>query len=257
MTNQSAQQSISVARNVTVGTIGRAHLWEYGQFKAEAEIKELEHEQKLWDNEQLQKDGLHNGRVEKLLQSMPFGSEATTEEKSKVKEILADFNDVFAVEEKELGDCNLIEVEIDTGDSKPIAQPLRRTPITVRDKIDEEVNAMLEMGIIWESWSDWASPIVAVIKPDGKIRICVDFRKVNEVTKSFQHPLPRMDDCLEKIGLSLGKSTEQYASRPCVSTFDLKMGYHQLRIKEQDAHKMTFRTLRGLYEYTRLPMGLK
>ncbi|MCP4474844.1 MAG: hypothetical protein GY821_09840, partial [Gammaproteobacteria bacterium] len=71
VTNQSAQQSISVARNVTVGTIGKAHLWEYGQFKAEAEIKEQEHEQKLRDNEQLQRDGLHNGQVEKLLQSMP------------------------------------------------------------------------------------------------------------------------------------------------------------------------------------------
>ncbi|MCP4474504.1 MAG: hypothetical protein GY821_08075, partial [Gammaproteobacteria bacterium] len=71
------------------------------------------------------------------------------------------------------------------------------------------------------------------------------------------HPLPRIDDCLEKIGLSLGKNNKQYTSRPCVSTFDLKMGYHQLRIKEQDAHKTAFRTHRGLYEYTRLPMGLK
>ncbi|MCP4494753.1 MAG: RNA-directed DNA polymerase, partial [Gammaproteobacteria bacterium] len=181
-------------------------------------------------------DGLHNGRVEKLLQSVPFGPEATETEKTQVQEILADYNDVFAVEERELGDCNLIEVEIDTGDSKPIAQPLRRTPITVRDKIDEEINVMLAMGIIRESWSDWASPIVAVIKPDGKIRICVDFRKVNEVTKSFQHPLPRMDDILEKIGISLGRSTSPYESRPCVSTFDLKMGYHQLRIRDEDAH---------------------
>ncbi|MCP4476089.1 MAG: RNA-directed DNA polymerase, partial [Gammaproteobacteria bacterium] len=170
---------------------------------------------------------------------------------------MADYNDVLAVEERELGDRNLTEVEIDTGDSKPIAQPLRRTPITVRDKIDEEINAMLAMGIIRESWSDWASPIVAVIKPDGKIRICVDFRKVNEVTKSFQHPLPRMDDILEKIGISLGRSTSPYESRPCVSTFDLKMGYHQLRIRDEDAHKTAFRMHRGLYEYTRLPMGLK
>ncbi|MCP4458528.1 MAG: hypothetical protein GY816_10975 [Cytophagales bacterium] len=59
-----------------------------------------------------------------------------------------DYNDVFAVEERELGDCNLVEVEINTGDSKPIAQPLRRMPIMIRDKIDEEINTMLEMGII-------------------------------------------------------------------------------------------------------------
>ncbi|MCP4504373.1 MAG: RNA-directed DNA polymerase, partial [Deltaproteobacteria bacterium] len=221
------------------------------------ERREEDHQQKLRDNEQLQKDGLHNGRVEKLLQTVPFGPEATEDEKSQVQEILADYNDVFAVEDRELGDCNLIEVEIDTGDSKPIAQPLRRTPITVRDKIDEEINAMLDMGIIRESWSDWASPIVAVIKPDGSVRICIDFRKVNEVTKSFQHPLPRMDDVLEKIGISLGRSADPYESRPCVSTFDLKMGYHQLRIRDEDVRKTAFRTHRGLYEYTRLPMGLK
>ncbi|MCP4492734.1 MAG: RNA-directed DNA polymerase [Gammaproteobacteria bacterium] len=129
-------------------------------------------------------------------------------------------------------------------------------PITIRDKIDEEINTMMAMGIIRESWSDWASPIVAVSKPDGSVRICVDFRKVNEVTRSVQYPLPRQDDVLEKIGLSLGLSTE-YASRPCVNTFGLKMGYHQLRIKNEDAHKTAFRTHRGLYEYTRLPMGLK
>ncbi|MCP4474881.1 MAG: RNA-directed DNA polymerase, partial [Gammaproteobacteria bacterium] len=162
------------------------------------------------------------------------------------------------MEERELGDCNLIEVEINTEDAKPIAQPLRRTPITIRDKIDEEIEAMLTVGIIRESWSDWASPIVAVSKPDGSVRICVDFRKVNEVTKSLQYPLPRQDDILEKIGISLGKGASNgYADRACVSTFDLKMGYHQLRIKEEDAHKTAFRTHRGLYEYTRLPMGLK
>ncbi|MCP4493959.1 MAG: RNA-directed DNA polymerase, partial [Gammaproteobacteria bacterium] len=86
----------------------------------------------------------------------------------------------------------------------------------------------------------------------------MEFRKVDEVTKSLQYPLPRLDDILEKIGISLGKGTKEgVASRACVSTFDLKMGYHQLRIRDEDAHKTAFRTHRGLYEYTRLPMGLK
>ncbi|MCP4488751.1 MAG: hypothetical protein GY820_15775, partial [Gammaproteobacteria bacterium] len=119
-----------------VGIIGKAHLMEYGKFRAEVERREIDHEQKLRDNKQLRDEGLHNGRVEKLLQTVPFGPEATVEEKEQVQEIIADFNDVFAVEERELGDCNLIEVEINTGDAHPIAQPLRRTPITIRDKID-------------------------------------------------------------------------------------------------------------------------
>ncbi len=179
-------------RNAVVGTISKAHLMEFGQFRAEVEKREVEHEQKLRENAELQREGLHNGRVEKLLQTVPFGPEATDEERSKVQEILTEFNDVFAVDERELGYCNLMEVEINTEGAKPIAQPLRRTPITIRDNINEEIDAMLAMGIIQESWSDWASPIVAVSKPNGSVRICVDFRKVNEVTKSLHYPLPLM-----------------------------------------------------------------
>ncbi|MCP4476239.1 MAG: RNA-directed DNA polymerase, partial [Gammaproteobacteria bacterium] len=104
--------------------------------------------------------------------------------------------------------------------------------------------------------SDWARPIVAVTKSDGTIRIGVDLRRVNAVPRSFQFPLPRTDEILERIGLSMGRQTK-FDNRPCISTFDLKMGYHQLQIKPEDRHKTAFRTHRGLYEYTRLPMGLK
>ncbi|MCP4474745.1 MAG: RNA-directed DNA polymerase, partial [Gammaproteobacteria bacterium] len=207
-------------------------------------------------NHRIQKEGLYDGRADKLVEILPIGENATESEKESVREIVKEYNDVFAVEERELGDCNIVEVEIDTGEAKPIAQPLRRTPITVRDKVDQEIAVMMEMGIIQESMSDWASPIVAVSKPDGSVRICVDFRRVNEVTRAFQYPLPRTDEILEKIGLNMGKTTE-FPTRPCISTFDLKMGYHQLRIKAKDARKTAFRTHHGLYEYTRLPMGLK
>ncbi len=84
----------------------------------------------------------------------------------------------------------MVEVEIDTGDAALIAQPLRRTPITMRDKVDQEIAVMMEMGIIQESMSDWVSPIVAVSKPDGSVRICMDFWRVNKVTRVFQYPLP-------------------------------------------------------------------
>ncbi|MCP4460773.1 MAG: hypothetical protein GY816_22540, partial [Cytophagales bacterium] len=152
--NDSAQMPICVHKNATVGTIGKAHLFSYDQFRMEVVEREESHQEKLEQNEKLRSEGLSNGRVEELLGIVPFGEEATEEEQLKVKEILVDYNDVFAVEEHELGDCNLVEVEINTGDSKPIAQPLRRTPITICDKIDEEINTMLEMGIIRESWSD-------------------------------------------------------------------------------------------------------
>ncbi|MCP4475084.1 MAG: hypothetical protein GY821_11085, partial [Gammaproteobacteria bacterium] len=144
--NCSTQQSLSVPGNAIVGTIGKAHLMDVEQFRTEVVRREEEYEQKRSANAELQREGLYNGRVEKLLQTVPFGPEATEEEKSKVQEVLVEFNDVFAVEERELGDCNLIEVESNTEDARPIAQPLRRMPITIRDKIDEEIDAMLAMG---------------------------------------------------------------------------------------------------------------
>ncbi|MCP4489175.1 MAG: RNA-directed DNA polymerase, partial [Gammaproteobacteria bacterium] len=211
--------------------------------KLTLEREEKEKQRKTEANLCIQKEGLYDGRADTLVEILPIGENATEMEKERVREIVREYNDVFAVEERELGDCNIVEVEIDTGEAKPIAQPLRRTPITVRDKVDQEIAVMMEMGIIQESMSDWASPIVAVSKPDGSVRICVDFWRVNEVTKAFQYPLPRTDEILEKIGLNMGKTTE-FPTRPCISTFDLKMGYHQLRIKMEDAKKTAFRTPR-------------
>ncbi|MCP4486383.1 MAG: hypothetical protein GY820_03550, partial [Gammaproteobacteria bacterium] len=195
--NTSDQAAIQVDPGSTIGTIGQAEIFSVSQLQAKLLEKAEDHQQKLDASLALQQEGLYNGRVEKLLEILPFGSAVTHTEREAVQKVVSDFNDVFAVEERELGDCNLVEVEIDTGDAVPIAQPLRRTPITIRDKIDDEIQAMLDMGIIQDSMSDWASPIVAVTKSDGSIHICVDFRRVNEVTRSFEFPLPRTDEILE------------------------------------------------------------
>ncbi|MCP4486050.1 MAG: hypothetical protein GY820_01825, partial [Gammaproteobacteria bacterium] len=87
------QQSLSVPRNAIVGTIGKAHLMDVDQFRAEVVRREEEYEQKRSANTELQREGLHNGRVEKLLQTVPFGPEATEEEKSKVQEVLAELTE--------------------------------------------------------------------------------------------------------------------------------------------------------------------
>ena len=78
----------------------------------------------------------------------------------------------------------------------PLSNLLRRTPFALRDKVNL-VHEMLEQGVIEPSASPWASPIVLVQKKDGNVHFCVDYRKLNQVTKLDEFPLPRIDDTLD------------------------------------------------------------
>ena len=104
---------------------------------------------------------------------------------------------------------------------------------------------MLEQGVIKSSSSPWASPIVLVKKKDGKYRFCVDYRKLNQVTKKDAHPLPRIDDLLNALHGS------KY-----FSTLDLRSGNWEISVDPQDQEKTAFVTPHGLWEFVRLPFGV-
>ncbi|MCP4487622.1 MAG: hypothetical protein GY820_09955 [Gammaproteobacteria bacterium] len=193
-------------------------------------------------------------RLGKLKEMLRVGPDAKPNDVKKLRRLVMKYHDVFAVEDDELGDCDWLQEGIDTGDVEPIQQPLCRTPLLQREKIATEVEKLLKMGIITKSMSDWAQPLIAVSKKDGGTRICVDFRRLNAITRSNAYPLPRTAHLLERIGASLGYRPEDPEWEPKMSKLDVKM---QVRIKEQDRHKTAFRTHRGLYEFVRLPMGLK
>ena len=105
---------------------------------------------------------------------------------------------------------------------------------------------MLENDIIEESNSSWSSPCILVPKPDLSFRFCTDFRKVNTVTKSDTYPLPRIDDCIDKLG-----------QVKFVSTYDLLKGYWQVPLTPRAKEISAFVTPRGLYQYKVLPFGMK
>ncbi|CAB4040647.1 Hypothetical predicted protein [Paramuricea clavata] len=102
------------------------------------------------------------------------------------------------------------------------------------------------MGIVRPSKSPWASPMVIVPKPDGTIRFCVDFRKLNNVTKMDAYPIPRMDQMLEKV-----------AQARYISTLDMIKRYWQIPLNEDSIPKSAFITAQGLFEFTVMPFGMK
>ena len=134
---------------------------------------------------------------------------------------------------------------IDTGEHRPIRQPVRRTPFALRGKIEEMVQEMLQQGVIEPSWSPWASPIVLVKRKDGGVRFCVDYRKLNAVTKLNEFPLPRIDDTLDLL-----------AGSCFFTTLDLVSGFWQVRMEPTSQERTAFTTFAGLYEFKKMPFGL-
>ncbi|CAM5094335.1 unnamed protein product [Natator depressus] len=102
------------------------------------------------------------------------------------------------------------------------------------------------MGLIRPSCSAWASPVVLVPKPDGEIRFCMDYRKLNAVTRPDNYPMPRTDEFLEKLGWA------QF-----ISTLNLTKGYWQVLLDKSAKERSAFITHAGLYELNVLPFGLR
>ncbi|UYV61745.1 K02A2.6-like [Cordylochernes scorpioides] len=138
-----------------------------------------------------------------------------------------------------------VKHKINTGDQTPIKQRPYRVAPSERRLIQDEVNKMIENHIVKPSESPWSSPVILVRKKDGTWRFCVDYRRLNKITKKDVYPLPRIDDSLD----SLAGSSYFY-------TMDLRSGYWQIEVDEKDREKTAFITPDGLYEFQVIPFGL-
>ena len=114
-----------------------------------------------------------------------------------------------------------------------------------RSKVQKLLADMRRDGVIKQSSSPWASPIVLVRKKDGTLRFCVDYHKLNEVTRKDAYPLPRIDDTLSTL-----------AGSRWFTTLDLLSGYWQVEVAEEDRAKTAFCTMEGLFEFNVMPFGL-
>ena len=178
-----------------------------------------------------------------LLDRLHLGG--TPEQQAELGAILMKYADVFAVNDEDLGFTDRVKHEIPLVDETPVSQPYRRIPPNQYREVKEHISALLRKGVIQESSSSYASPIVLVRKPDGSLRLCVDYRRLNSKTRRDAFPLPRIDESLDAL-----------SGAAFFSTIDLASGYHQVVMHEKDRHKTAFTTPFGLYEYLRMPFGL-
>ena len=150
---------------------------------------------------------LRNQKVPDHLEDLLLQSkrELTLEQCDRVKGLVTRHRRAFARGKYDLGRTNLAQHKIPTGDALPIRQRPRRLPLAKKTDCQEEVKKMLDMGVITPSESPWASPVVMVRKKDGSWRFCIDYRKVNAVTKRDSYPLPRIDDSLDALNVGFSQ----------------------------------------------------
>ena len=174
-----------------------------------------------------------------------MGADLDDNQRHDIERFVHDFADVWAYGNS-TGRTNVVTHRIDTGSAAPINQRPHRQSAKEAQILREEIQTMKAAGIIVESRSSWASPPVMVPKKDGSVRVCIDYRALNNVSVRDMFPLPRMEDILHSLG------TAQFFTK-----IDLKAGYWQIALDPADRHKPAFRTQDGLFEFIMMPFGLQ
>ncbi|GJU75805.1 putative reverse transcriptase domain-containing protein [Tanacetum coccineum] len=166
------------------------------------------------------------------------------EDKSKEKRledvpIVQDFPEVFPEDLPGLPPTRQVEFQIDlVPGAAPIARaPYRLAPSEMKE-LSEQLKELSDKGFIRPSSSPWGAPVLFVKKKDGSFRMCIDYRELNKLTVKNRYPLPRIDDLFDQL-----QGSSVY------SKIDLRSGYHQLRVREEDIPKTAFRTRYGHYEF--------
>lgn len=168
-----------------------------------------------------------------------------SKENKSLREVINNF-DWGSVKEGALGKVTGIQMEINTGNAKPIRCKPRRLTLLEQKELDVAIEDMLRQGVIRPSNSPWAAPIKLVPKPDGTMRPVISYVRLNDVTLADAMPLPHIDD----LRTDLGKAKH-------FTKLDLYKGFWQIPVKESDKPKTAFVTHKGLYEFNFMPFGLR
>lgn len=192
-------------------------------------------------------------------QSVPTNSQTPSEElafnlddapmseewKRRITVKLNSIPEVFAVDELSFGHTTGVKHHIRLHDQTPFKERSRPIHPSDREAVKQHLRELLDAGIIRESESPFASPVVVVKKKNGKIRLCIDFRKLNNRTIKDAYALPNIEEIFSAL-----------SGARWFSVMDLKSGYYQVEMAEVDKHKTAFTCPLGFYEFNRMPQGV-
>jgi len=145
----------------------------------------------------------------------------------------------------QIGHITIITHSIILTDKSPFKSPIYPTPVAVREKVDLELDILLEQGIIRHSTSIYTSPAFGILKPNGDIRLVVDYKRLNKQTAKETYPFPTIQEQFSTL-----KGCKLF------SVVDLNSGYYQISVEEDSIPYTSFTTHRGQYEFLRMPFGL-
>lgn len=183
--------------------------------------------------------------VNSIIRSIDIAPGLLPNQKEQIENLVKEFEACFSTSSK-VRRTPITKHRIIVDESiRPICQHPYRVSRKEREAIGNQVKEMLRDDVIQPSTSPWASPVVLVKKKDQSLRFCIDYRRLNSVTKRDVYPLPRIDDTLDRL-----------RDAKFFSSLDLKSGYWQIEVDERDREKTAFVTPDGLYEFKVLPFGL-
>ena len=155
------------------------------------------------------------------------------------------FKDQFAKDETTICTTLLTQMSIDTGDSDPVSQKPYPIAMKYYKWVKEEIEKLLEAGVIRNSHSNWSAPIIVVPKGDGGKHLIIDYRALNKVTRKFVWPMPKVEDIFSQLN-----------GAKYFSTLDLRAEYHHIGLIADSIPKTAFTSPFGKYEYVKVPFGL-
>ena len=170
----------------------------------------------------------------------------TPEQRSCATQMLIEEADTFGTNDNDIGSIDDLKLKLSLDDPKPVQKSYNSIPRPLFPEVKQHIEDLLNKGWIKDSRSAYSSPVVCVRKKDGDLRLCVDFRELNKRTITDRHPLPRVQTTLESLG---GNSW--------FSMLDQGKAYHQGYMDPSSQHLTAFITPWGLYEWVRIPFGLK
>ncbi|GBG71752.1 hypothetical protein CBR_g9160 [Chara braunii] len=162
-----------------------------------------------------------------------------------IADILIEYQGAISVSDADIGLSVVVQHEIQTGNHSPIHCKPYRYSLTERKTALQRIREFEANGWIEPAIGPWSFPVVLVPKKNGSVRICIDYRKLNDITIKDVYPLPRIDDLLDAIGCA------NYFSK-----FDIRHGFLHILVKEEDRPKIAFVLFEGTWQWVQCPMGI-